>query len=279
MDSNLVTIAQFAKMCRTTVRTVRFYDSLDLIKPVRVDKFTKYRYYSPFQTRDFFRIKLLQNFAVPLENVAQLLKKEDASKFLADKTLQIEAEIIQKQKELRFVREIHSLLFETKSLESVTKIESVGPFYIFGKYFEKEAYHTITQHLIEVQNAADKLGIPHFDKQAVFYKEPEKYKPKDTKIEVTILCKRKLSKNFKLPQDYFFKKMPKVKCYVTKYVGPFEFITLIYEKLHQLRIVEKLPVTFAPFDIHLNALDPTVSPYDHLTKICFPIRSLQSKSK
>ncbi len=260
-------------MCRTTVRTIRFYDHLSLIKPVKVDQFTKYRYYSPYQTRDFFKIKLVQNFDIPLENVSKILKQKDKSKFLTEKITGLQKEIRQRQKELKFLKNMNVLFFEVNSLKQMTKLESIGPFSLFGTYNTNEAYHTITPRMEEVTKMADKLKIGHYDQQVIFYLDPEKYKPKDTKIEVTVICKSEIPKGLKLPENYFFKKLPKTRAYVTTYRGPFDFITLIYEKLHQLQITQKLPVTFAPFDIQLNSLDPNISPYDRLTKICFPLKS------
>lgn len=271
-QSGLITIAEFAKMCRTTVRTIRFYDNLGLIKPVKVDQFTKYRYYSPYQTRDFFRIKLVQNFDIPLENVSKILKQKDKSKFLTEKITGIQEEISQKQKELKFLKNMKVLFFEVNSLKQITKLETIGPFSLFGTYNPNEAYHTITPRMQEVTKMADKLKIGHYDQQVIFYLDPEKYKPKGTKIEVSVVCKGKIPERLKLPENYFFKKLPRTRAYVTTYKGPFDFITLIYEKLHQLQITQKFPIKFAPIDIQLNGLNPNVSSFDRITKICFPLK-------
>src|SRR3989338_472751 len=66
---NLLTIKQFAEVCRTTPRTLRFYEKKGLFKPAVIDTFNKYRFYHPSQAREFLKIKLLQNFHVPLKQI------------------------------------------------------------------------------------------------------------------------------------------------------------------------------------------------------------------
>jgi DNA-binding transcriptional MerR regulator len=38
-------IGDFSRLSRVSVKTLRYYAELGLIKPVRVDEFTGYRYY------------------------------------------------------------------------------------------------------------------------------------------------------------------------------------------------------------------------------------------
>lgn len=37
----MFTIGQFSKICRVTTKTLRHYDEIDLLKPVRVDPLTE----------------------------------------------------------------------------------------------------------------------------------------------------------------------------------------------------------------------------------------------
>lgn len=42
-------IGDFSKLSRVSVKTLRYYDEIGLLKPVGVDRFTRYRYYSAEQ--------------------------------------------------------------------------------------------------------------------------------------------------------------------------------------------------------------------------------------
>jgi len=271
---DLLTIQQFAKLCRSTPRTLRLYEKLGLIVPIDRDRWNKYRLYDSSQGRKFFRIKLLQNFHVPLKEIGEIIKAKGTQQFLQNKTKSLKAEIIEKQKELKFLDTFEKLYFGANDISKVVKLKTVGPFNIFGHVVTREHYHQLPKDVTGLYDLVDKLKIPRYEKAIIQYCEPEKYKPLDTKIEISIVTKVKiLPRNSKMPEGYFFKTFPQTRAYVYTYRGPTEFITLVYEKLHELGITEKLPVNFQPFDIETGGYhDPKPNDYDIVTKICFPLR-------
>lgn len=62
-------IGDFAQKVNTSVRTLRYYNSLGLLIPVEIDVFTGYRYYDSTQINDFNKIKLLQEAGFSLEEI------------------------------------------------------------------------------------------------------------------------------------------------------------------------------------------------------------------
>ena len=48
-DVKLLTIGEFARASRLSPKALRLYDELGLLRPVRVDEYSGYRYYSPDQ--------------------------------------------------------------------------------------------------------------------------------------------------------------------------------------------------------------------------------------
>ena len=55
-----MTIKQFAALCGCSTQTLRYYDKVELLKPVEVDFWTGYRYYEEEQALVFVKIKHLQ---------------------------------------------------------------------------------------------------------------------------------------------------------------------------------------------------------------------------
>lgn len=268
-QSNLIAIQEFAEMCRTTVRTIRFYDKLGLLKPTRVDEFTKYRYYSPFQTRDFFRIRLLQNFKVPLRDIQEATSQP----FLEKKIREVEEELLEKRKEYRFLKSVNKFFFTKIDLKKVLKKESFGPYILLALKVEKGRYDRLNSDIKFVHDTAEKLKIPKQFREIVFYLDPDKYKPKDTRFEISILTRLKRVPKMKLPENFFFKSFPRTLAYVYTYRGPYEFITLVYEKLHENNVLELPDVSPYPFDFQVYGPLNKKSPYDHLTKISFPVKT------
>ncbi len=67
-------IGDFSKLSRVSVRMLRYYDELGLLKPASVDNFTGYRYYAANQMARLNRILALRDLGLSLEQVAQLLQ-------------------------------------------------------------------------------------------------------------------------------------------------------------------------------------------------------------
>jgi len=66
-------IGDFSKLSQVTVKALRYYDELGLLKPVKVDRFTGYRYYSADQLPRLNRLLALKDLGLSLEQIAQVL--------------------------------------------------------------------------------------------------------------------------------------------------------------------------------------------------------------
>lgn len=45
----MIRIGDFSKLSQVSIKTLRYYDEMGLFKPINVDRFTGYRYYSASQ--------------------------------------------------------------------------------------------------------------------------------------------------------------------------------------------------------------------------------------
>lgn len=69
-------IGEFARMGQVSVRALRHYDELGLLKPLEIDRFTGYRYYSTRQLPRLNRILAFKEVGLSLEQIGQLLDTE-----------------------------------------------------------------------------------------------------------------------------------------------------------------------------------------------------------
>ena len=72
-----MTIKEFSLLCSCTTQTLRYYDSINLLKPARVDPFSGYRYYESEQALDYVKIKNLQEAMFSIEEIKELLECDD----------------------------------------------------------------------------------------------------------------------------------------------------------------------------------------------------------
>lgn len=69
----MIRIGDFSKLSRISVKTLRYYDEMGLLKPVEVDPFTGYRLYEYSQLSTLNRILVLKDLGFSLEEIGRLL--------------------------------------------------------------------------------------------------------------------------------------------------------------------------------------------------------------
>lgn len=110
-----MTIKEFAQLCSCNAQTLRYYDKIDLLKPVKVDSWTGYRYYEPAQAIDFVKIKNLQAADFTIDEIKVLLTKPDQLVYEA-----FDRKIAEQTKKLERIREIQqSYLTEKTMMEKI----------------------------------------------------------------------------------------------------------------------------------------------------------------
>jgi DNA-binding transcriptional MerR regulator len=72
----MIRIGDFSKLSRVSVKTLRYYDEMGLLKPVEVDRFTGYRYYEFNQLPRLHRILALKDLGFSLEEIGRLLESD-----------------------------------------------------------------------------------------------------------------------------------------------------------------------------------------------------------
>ncbi|MBI5950685.1 MAG: MerR family transcriptional regulator [Chloroflexi bacterium] len=69
----MIRIGDFSKLSRVSVKALRYYDEMGLLKPVSVDRFTGYRLYEYSQLSTLNRILALKELGFSLEEIGHLL--------------------------------------------------------------------------------------------------------------------------------------------------------------------------------------------------------------
>jgi effector-binding domain-containing protein len=69
----MIKIGDFSKMSFVTVQALRYYDDIGLLKPVKVDELTGYRFYMADQLIRANHITALKKMGLPLEDIAFIL--------------------------------------------------------------------------------------------------------------------------------------------------------------------------------------------------------------
>lgn len=145
-ETGLYKIGLFSQMNRVTIKALRYYDDIDLLKPAYIDKFTGYRYYTSEQLPVLHQILALRQMGFTLEEIK---KVQDG---MSEKEL-----LLKKKSELM-----------KKIAEETMKLSQVECYLLQSD--DDRDYHIILKELPEVIVASVRTVIPNYD--ALFSIEP-----------------------------------------------------------------------------------------------------------
>ena len=95
----MIRIGDFSRLRRVSVKTLRYYDEMGLLKPVEVDRFTGYRYYEFNQLPRLHRILALKDLGFSLEEIGRLLESDLSAEQMRGMLKLRQAEIRQRVEE------------------------------------------------------------------------------------------------------------------------------------------------------------------------------------
>ena len=91
----MLKIGEFSKLSRVSVRMLRYYDEIGLLKPAEIDRFTDYRYYREDQLPTAGRVAALKDLGFSLADIVRILEiygdRNQLEKFFSVRQKELEA--------------------------------------------------------------------------------------------------------------------------------------------------------------------------------------------
>lgn len=160
-------IGEFSHLCQTTIKTLRHYDKINLLKPCKIDNFTGYRYYEEKQIEILEKIKKLQFAGFSLKEIKDLLKENNQEKF----NKQIELIREENSKKIKILQKM-----KNDMKKSVVELIENPNFLIVGKFTTLKDREQIQNKLKEI----DRKQKKHFKNYNIIIENYEKgYKEKN----------------------------------------------------------------------------------------------------
>jgi DNA-binding transcriptional MerR regulator len=122
----MIRIGDFSRLSQVSVKTLRYYDELGLLKPAQVDPSTGYRLYEYQQLLRLYRILTLKDLGFSLEEIGQLLRENLGTEQLRGMLRLRRAEARQKvNEEMERLDRVEARLRQIEQEDSVSKYEVV----------------------------------------------------------------------------------------------------------------------------------------------------------
>ena len=128
----MIRIGDFSKLSRVSIKTLRYYDDMGLLKPMHVDEWTGYRYYAFEQLPRLNRILALKDLGLSLAEITGLLDEqvslEQLRSMLRVQKSEAQRRIQDEQERLnRIEARLRQIELEEKMSEYDVVIKQVGP--------------------------------------------------------------------------------------------------------------------------------------------------------
>ena len=264
----MFSIGEFSKTCQVSVKTLHYYDKIGLLKPVKVDALTGYRYYSQPQMEEMLLIQRLKRYGFSLEEIRGMLacgeKRELFSKLLQQK----EKLLQQKQETEQVLRELSAHLLDFERTGDIMGYQKGYEIQVveapernviasrqnmsvdeFGKYYEK-LYQRVPEEKVTPNGM---VGAVYYDKE--FNRECS-----DIELVVGIREREKADRTIE-----------KGLCARTLHRGAYSTLSGAYAALVTWIGENGYRGSGAPYEFYLRTQFDGLSPEDWETEIFFPI--------
>ncbi|MCA9931949.1 MAG: MerR family transcriptional regulator [Anaerolineales bacterium] len=135
-------IGEFSRFSRVSVKMLRHYDELGLLKPAHVDPFTNYRYYTADQLPRLHRILALRDLGFLLEQIGTMLDGALSTEQLRGMLRLRRSEI-----EQRLQEESAKLVQVENRLAQLEQVEASPPYDVVVRPVEAEMMAAIRQKI------------------------------------------------------------------------------------------------------------------------------------
>lgn len=278
----MYTIGMFSKICNVPIKTLRYYDDIDLLKPSYIDYETNYRYYDYDKIDAIKIIMLLKSLQISLADIKKIIESADQiqwNSILEEKISELEK---QKEQISREIEELKQLKLKNKAGDPIIQ----GP--IFSECFLEDREETIVYSLrrkikikfidILVKSLFDEVYAFNLrvngNLMAIFHDRDLKNKEADVELLLPVKISNEIDGCKSLAKG-------KYACITVK--GPYSDLAAGYEELIRWISQEDLTQSgvmmeiyeqgLVPANLDLRDLRPNLSRYpsDFVTKICVPV--------
>jgi len=273
-------IGDFARLNHVSVKTLRYYDEIGLLKPVRTDSLTGYRYYSAKQLPRLHRIMALKDMEFPLSDIAALvdgrLSAEEAEAMVRRKADEIARDLRTKQAALgrieawlaaseskeRSIKMNHAQdSFKQVVLKEVNAVEVAGIRTTLQDYAEQQP---LWEELVSYLNEQH----IHIQSPIAIYYGADANQEDGVEMEVAVPVNEGLAEAG-LVRRHHLEPVREMACLIHE--GSSERLTETYAALQQWMELNGYGIAGPVREVHIEGYLTNSNPDTHITEIQIPV--------
>lgn len=264
----MIKIGDFSRLAQVSVRTLRLYDEMGLLKPAHIDRFSDYRYYSVEQLPRLNRILALKDLGFSLEQIARMLKDnvplDQMKGMLTMKQAEAERDVIDAQARLgRVAARLQQIENEGKAPAYDVMLKSVEPATIASIRTSVPSVDDFGPHCVqqygELYAWLDDHDIALAGPEIALYHNTE-YTEVDLDYEAAAVIKPQDAHNTTPSSLVTIRKLPAVQQMASiVHSGCFRDVTLAIQALLLWTALNRYALAGPLREIHLSGREPEIN--------------------
>lgn len=269
---NMLKIGEFSKLSRVSVRMLRHYDDVGLLKPVKIDKFTGYRYYNVDQLTVIGKITALKDMGFTLSETAKILdnldNKDIINEFFEKKRCELENISKETAKRMMLLETAHKRLRKEQNMNYNISIKEIPERYAATLQMTIPHYEDEGMAWSLLCRETDSLNLIPADPclTAVSFLDDE---CKDENVE--ILLWKTVKGTYHDTEHVKFKNLPAAKVAACTIKGAYEQLNECYAAMFSWISENGYKISDAFFNIYHISPYETQNPEEFVTEVCFPV--------
>lgn len=126
-------IGLFSKINKVTIKTLRYYDEVGLLKPALVDEENGYRYYTSEQLPQLHKVMALRQIGFSIDEVLAILSGRNITHIFEDRKKEIEATILESQLQLSQISHYLENMKEEQNMNYNIVIKELPEVIVYAK--------------------------------------------------------------------------------------------------------------------------------------------------
>ena len=266
----MLKIGDFSKLSRVSIRMLRHYDDIGLLKPAEIDDFTGYRYYREDQLFIVARITALKDMGFALADIVRILEVYDDREKLDGFLMARQKELAEEAKEMEY-----KLMLLDTARKRLRKEQRMS-FDVTVKTIPER--YAATVHMV----------VPHYEDEGMAWsmlretKEPlvpadpcyavaefldDEYKEENVDIIVSMNVKGK----YQDTEHVKFKDLPATKVASCIVKGSYDQMVDAYAAVVSWINENEYKMDGHMFNIYHVSPAQTQNPEEYVTEVCFPV--------
>ncbi len=264
-------IGEFSTLSKTTIKTLRYYDEIGLLKPAYIDEATGYRYYETAQLFKLHQIQALRQSDVSIEDIRQIMSGENIEMILEKHRLRLQKEIDDKAEQLSRLEFILTGKEEESFMNYTVILKELPECIVYTKQLNVPSYDAYFELIpaigaqMQQQYPDLKCRVPEY---CFIISLDGEYKESNFRVEFCEAVET-MKPDF---DDIHFKKMASVLAASIMHKGDYAGLSKAYATLIQWIEENDYEPIQMPRENYIDGIWNKDSSEDWLTEIQIPIR-------